>query len=101
MVSRAAPREPRWRTPAATRATIVLLVAIGLLALLLVAVSASSLAADPTASPGELLSGGDSRSEGSGPGLVGSPLGVLLAVVALGLVTALLTIFLARVATRR
>ena len=79
----------------------MLLVAIVLLALLLVVASTPSLAADPTASPGELLSGGDSRSEGSGPGLVGSPLGVLIAVVALGLVTALLTVLLARLATRR
>jgi hypothetical protein len=100
MVTRAVPRGLRCRTPAA-RTAIAVLGAFVLLALLLVVASASSLAADPSASPGDLLLGGDSRSEGSGPGLVGSPLGVLLAVVALGLATALLTVVIARLAARR
>lgn len=72
-----------------------------MLALLLVVLVAwAALAADATAAPGDLLAGGDPRSEGGGPGLVGSPLGVLLAVVALGVATALVTLVLARL-TRR
>ena len=72
-----------------------------MLALLLAALLAwPTLAADPTATPGALLAGGDPRSEGGGPGLVGSPLGVLLAVVVLGVATALVTVVLARLSRR-
>jgi hypothetical protein len=62
--------------------------------------SLAALGADPSLPPRELLSGGDPRSEGGGPGLVGSPIGVLLGVVALGFVTTLATVVLARLARR-
>ena len=68
------------------------------LALLTLAVAA--VAADPTAVPLEVLEGGDLRSDGEGPGLVGNPLLILLAVVGLGLATAAVTVLLVRV-TRR
>jgi hypothetical protein len=56
-------------------------------------------AAEP-ASTSSIVAGGDPRSEGTGPGLVGSPLLVLGAVIALGIATALVTVVLARM-TRR
>ena len=69
-----------------------------------VVVAVATLAADPsllpTASPVALLEGGDLRSEGSGPGLVGNPLLILGAVVALGVGTVLVTLLVARL-TRR
>lgn len=55
----------------------------------------------PSLSPAELIEGGDPRSEGEGPGLVGSPLAILLGVVALGFVTAVITALLARLTQRR
>jgi hypothetical protein len=48
----------------------------------------------------DVVSPGDPRSEGSGPGLVGSPLLVLLGVVLIGLATAVLTAAAARIAGR-
>jgi hypothetical protein len=57
-------------------------------------------AAEPTASAAADIAAGDPRSSGEGPGLVGSPLLVLGAVVALGIGTALLTALLLRL-TRR
>ena len=47
-----------------------------------------------------LLEGGDPRSEGQGPGLVGSPLAILLGVIVLGIATAALTAVIALL-TRR
>ncbi len=75
------------------------------LALALLAVGLACLvaaAADPTAAPTAqaVLAAGDLRSEGAGPGLVGSPLLILGAVVLLGLATALATAVLLRL-TRR
>jgi hypothetical protein len=74
--------------------TVPAAVALALLIVTLVAVTA--LAAEPSASPAGLLAGGDPRSGGGGPGLAGSPLGVLLAVIGLGLLTALVTTVLGR-----
>ena len=68
-------------------------------ALLVLAVGAA--AADPTAVPLEVLAGGDLRSDGEGPGLVGNPLLILLAVVGLGMVTAAVTGLLVRLARGR
>lgn len=77
-------------------------VALALAALL--SIAALGLGADPTAtpsaSPAEVLTGGDLRSEGEGPGLVGNPLLILLAVVGLGLATAVVTVLLARLMQR-
>jgi hypothetical protein len=99
----ASPGRPdgRRRARALLRAAILLLVVTCLLVLLVAVASSGTLAADPTSSPAPVLSGGDLRSEGSGPGIVGSPLGVLLAVMALGLATALLTVVVAKLASRR
>jgi hypothetical protein len=65
--------------------------------------------AEPSAAPSALastaptavLESGDLRSEGTGPGLVGNPLLILGAVVALGLGTAVLTLVIARLAQHR
>jgi hypothetical protein len=71
---------------------------IALMVVLLAA--AAALGADPTAVPAELLESGDLRSEGEGPGLVGNPLLILLAVVGLGLATAAITLLVARFTLR-
>lgn len=76
------------------------LAAAALASLALLALGVVALAADPTAVPVAVLEGGDLRSEGEGPGLVGNPLLILLAVVGLGLATAVVTGLLVRV-TRR
>ena len=83
------------------RAVRVLAVACVLVVLLSVLLVAGVIGADPSPLPGELLAGGDPRSEGSGPGLVGSPVVVLLGVVALGVLTAAVTALVARLAQRR
>jgi hypothetical protein len=72
--------------------------AVALLAVL--ALAASAVGADPTAAPTEVLAGGDLRSEGAGPGLVGSPVLILGAVAVLGLATALVTALIARFVQR-
>lgn len=59
-----------------------------------------ALGAEPTLTPTELLETGDPRSEGEGPGLVGNPLLILVAVVALGIATAAATLAIARIARR-
>ena len=70
----------------------------------LLGLAALSLGADPTAtpsaSPTEVLTGGDLRSEGEGPGLVGNPLLILLAVAGLGLATVAVTVLLVRLTQR-
>ena len=67
--------------------------------LVVVATAALVLGADPSAPPAVLV-GGDPRSDGGGPGLVGSPLVVLAGVVGIGIATALLTALLARAGRR-
>jgi hypothetical protein len=64
---------------------------------------AASLAADPAASPDAPMVGtGDTRSEGEGPGLVGSPLLIAAGVVLLGVLTAAGTLVVLRISgTRR
>ena len=78
------------------RATAIAAV-LALLALLIVATVA--LGAEPTAVPA-LLEGGDLRSDGAGPGLVGNPLLILLAVLGLGLTTAAVTVLVVRLTQR-
>jgi hypothetical protein len=82
---------------------VALPAALALLALVLLAVvvAGAEPAPSPSAVASELLSGGDLRSEGQGPGLVGNPLLILLAVVALGLATAAVTFVLVRLDQRR
>jgi hypothetical protein len=62
--------------------------------------AAVAFGADPTTTPVEVFEGGDLRSEGAGPGLVGNPLLILAAVIGLGLATALVTVVIARVLGR-
>jgi hypothetical protein len=93
------------RRPFARRATSAIGVAwagsalIAAVALVLL-LSETAVGADPTPGPVGLIAG-DPRSEGVGPGLVGSPLSVLVAVVALGVATAVITAVLARLLQRR
>ncbi len=67
--------------------------------MLLWVTTAVVVAAEPSAPPLPLV-GGDPRSDGAGPGIIGSPFMILAAVVALGVVTALVTVVIARVARR-
>ena len=84
-------------------AVIISLVLVATMLLAAVTVAAD-ISADPSLLPSVrpeattagLLAGGDPRSEGEGPGLVGQPLLILLAVVGLGLVTAGATALIAR-----
>ncbi len=73
-------------------------------ALLVALLAAAALGADPTAGPSmtptTLLEGGDLRSEGEGPGLVGNPLLILGAVVLVGAATAAVTVLMARLLQR-
>jgi hypothetical protein len=57
-----------------------------------------ALTASPSPSPG---TGGDPRSSGQGPGLVGDPLLALLMVIAIGLGALLLTLAYVRLTRRR
>lgn len=58
-------------------------------------------ASPPAASPPPMVVTGDSRSDGGGPGLVGSPVVIALGVVALGVITAVGTLVVLRVSGRR
>jgi hypothetical protein len=70
-----------------------------LLALAAVVVDALPiLAASPSPAGG---SGGDPRSSGQGPGLVGDPLFALVAVVAIGIGALVLTLAYVRITSRR
>lgn len=62
------------------------------------AVTMTTLAASP--SPG-VVSGGDPRSSGQGPGLVGDPAFALVAVVVIGLVSVVATLAYVRLTARR
>jgi len=79
---------------------IALMAALGIALMAAFLAATVALGADPTVAPVELLESGDLRSEGEGPGLVGNPLLILLAVVGLGLATAGVTVLAARL-TRR
>ncbi len=76
--------------------------AVAILALGSVALGAepSPTLPSPSPLPPELLEGGDLRSDGGGPGLVGSPLLILAAVIVLGLATAGATVVIARLTQR-
>ena len=66
--------------------------------------AALALGADPSAIPSAapvVLESGDLRSDGAGPGLVGNPLLILGAVVALGVATAVVTFTVARLTRPR
>ena len=53
------------------------------------------------ASPSPNAGGGDPRSSGQGPGLVGDPLFAIVGVIAVGLAALLLTIAYVRITSRR
>ena len=57
--------------------------------------------ARPVASEPPVIGSGDSRSDGEGPGLVGSPLAIAIGVVVLGLATAGITLVVLRIGGRR
>lgn len=70
--------------------------ASGLAAWLVLAMTAWAASPDPTAGPG-----GDPRSSGQGPGLVGDPAFALLAVVAIGVGSMVATLVYVRLTARR
>ena len=75
--------------------TSVVLTVLGLVWLI---VAGPALAASPSPTSG---TGGDPRSSGQGPGLVGDPLFALVAVVLIGLGAVLLTLAYVRLSGRR
>lgn len=68
----------------------------GLVVWLIVATTALAASPGPTSAPG-----GDPRSSGQGPGLVGDPAFALLAVVAIGLASLLATLVYVRLTAKR
>lgn len=90
----------RRLTGHASRATthIGRLVVVALTAILWLALAVSALAASPSPDPAV---GGDPRSSGQGPGLVGDPAFALLAVVAIGLGTVAATWLYVRLTAHR
>jgi hypothetical protein len=76
----------------------LVIVAAGLLVALALGADPSVV---PTAAPAVVLESGDLRSDGAGPGLVGNPLLILGAVVALGVATAVVTFAVARLTRPR
>lgn len=76
------------------RSCFALLLAVGLHAMMTVAVQAAS------PSPGS-GAGGDPRSAGQGPGLIGDPLTAIGLVLVIGLGSAVATFVYVRVTTRR
>ena len=73
----------------------ILALACGILASL--GLAATALAASPSPAAG----GGDPRSPGQGPGLVGDPLFALLAVIAIGIGSVVATLVYVRLTSRR
>lgn len=78
---------------------VVVLAAMATLVLAAAALGADASPA-PSLTPTAVLEGGDPRSEGEGPGLVGNPILILGAVVLLGLATAGFTVLLIRLRDR-
>jgi hypothetical protein len=83
-----------------------MLVGLAVLSLLLVPLVTAGQAPgaatpQPAASAPAVIGSGDSRSEGEGPGLVGSPVAIAIGVVFLGVVTALGTLAAARIGGSR
>jgi len=92
--ARTALRTARRTAVRAARRAIALSVAAGTWLWLVAAVSAAS--PSPTAG-----TGGDPRSSGQGPGLVGDPATALLAVVAIGVASVVATLVYVRLTARR
>ena len=83
----------------------MLLVALAIIAMLLVPASTAGQApgtpapAATTTLP--MVGSGDSRSDGEGPGIVGSPVAIAVGVVVLGVLTAVGTVLVLRVSGSR
>lgn len=54
----------------------------------------------PVATAPTVVGSGDSRSDGEGPGLVGSPVAIAVGVIVLGVLTALGTVVVVRLGSR-
>jgi hypothetical protein len=65
------------------------------------ALAAGALGAEPEPTAIDQFFGGDPRSEGAGPGIVGSPLLILGGVVLLGFAIAVITVAIARLSQHR
>ena len=76
----------------------VALTAAGMSAFLILVTVSSALAAEPAATPG---TGGDPRSPGQGPGLVGDPLFAIGAVVLVAVTSVVLTLVYVRMTDAR
>jgi hypothetical protein len=59
--------------------------------------AASGATAQPVASAPPIIGSGDPRSDGEGPGIVGSPVAIAVGVVVLGVLTALGTVLVLRI----
>jgi hypothetical protein len=86
----------------------MLLVALAIMAMLLVPASTAGQApgtpapaAATTATTLPMVGSGDSRSDGEGPGIVGSPVAIAVGVVVLGVLTAVGTMLVLRVSGSR
>ena len=86
-------------------ARIVLMAGVALAVLLTVLLSPVTTLAQAPATPAPsvapVIGSGDSRSEGEGPGFVGSPVAIAVGVVVLGVVTAVGTVLVVRVGGSR
>ncbi len=71
--------------------------ALGAFVMCWLALAATTVAASPTPP----AAGGDPRSPGQGPGLVGDPLFAVLAVVAIGVVSVVATLAYVRITAKR
>ncbi|MEA2622637.1 MAG: hypothetical protein QOH61_1547 [Chloroflexota bacterium] len=82
-------RRPAWRglLGRSRSFVLVLALALGLLAAVATPVLAASPGPSPAASP-PIIGTGDPRSDGQGPGLVGSPFAIAIGVVLLGAIAA-------------
>lgn len=79
---------------------VIALTALALSLVLVVAGAWPALAAVPEVTAAPVIQAGDPRSDGAGPGIIGSPLAIIVGVVLLGLATAVITFVLARLTQR-
>jgi hypothetical protein len=87
-----------WR--AGSTVLVIVLAALALSLVLAIAGAWPALAAAPEVTAAPVIQTGDPRSDGAGPGIIGSPLAIIAAVVVLGLATAVTTFVLAHLTQR-